>query len=109
MYYMYMDNKKKLGLRIKEFRKQRGFTQEQLAELVDMEQNSISVIESGRNFPTLVTLEKIADVLNVDISDFFNYDSFDDIDFIKMYTENKLKNMNENQLRQIYKYIKNVM
>jgi len=104
-----MDNKKKLGLRIKEFRKQRGFTQEQLAELVDMEQNSISVIESGRNFPTLVTLEKIADVLNVDISDFFNYDSFDDIDFIKMYTENKLKNMNENQLRQIYKYIKNVM
>ena len=57
-----MDNKKKLGLKIKELRKRKGFTQEQLAELINMEQNSISVIESGRNFPTLGTLEKIAQI-----------------------------------------------
>ena len=51
-----MDNKKKLGLKIKELRKRKGLTQEELAELIQMEQNSISVMESGRNFPTLGTL-----------------------------------------------------
>ena len=58
-----MDNKKKLGKRIKELRKNAGLTQEQVAEQIEMEQNTISVIESGRNFPTLMTLEKIAKVL----------------------------------------------
>ncbi len=31
-YYLDMDNKKKLGLKIKELRKRKGVTQEQLAE-----------------------------------------------------------------------------
>ena len=34
-----MDNKKKLGLKIKELRKRKGLTQEELAELIQMEQN----------------------------------------------------------------------
>lgn len=100
-----MDNKKKLGLKIKELRKRKGFTQEELAELIQMEQNSISVMESGRNFPTLGTLEKIAKVLDVNLPDFFNYDYIEDIEVIKETTSNKIKNMDENQLRQLFKYI----
>ena len=60
-----MDHKKLLGQRIKYFRKTKKLTQEQLAELVGMEPNSISIIESGRNFPTLNSLEKIAIELNI--------------------------------------------
>lgn len=104
-----MDNRKKLGKRIKELRKNKGFTQEQLAELIDMEQNTISVIESGRNFPTLVTLEKIANVLNCELADFFNYDYFEDIEFIKQYAQKELETMNETQLRTIFKYMKNII
>lgn len=104
-----MDNKKKLGKRIKELRKQKGFTQEQVAEMIDLEQNTISVIESGRNFPTLVTLEKIAKVLNVELSDFFNYSYLDDIDKVKQFTQEKLQQMNEEQIRHLFNYIQNVI
>lgn len=103
-----MDNKKKLGLKIKELRKRKGLTQEQLAELIDMEQNSISVIESGRNFPTLGTLEKIAQILEVNLSDFFNYDYIDDIETIKASTKDIIRKMDENQIRQLFKYVKSI-
>lgn len=104
-----MDNKKKLGKRIKELRKQKGLTQEKLAEFINMEQNSISIIESGRNFPTLATLEKIANILNVNLSDFFNYEYLDDIELVKQSVQAGLQVMDDNQIRQIYKYIKNVV
>lgn len=103
-----MDNKIKLGKRIKELRKKKGLTQEQLAETIDMEQNSISVIESGRNFPTLGTLEKIAKVLNVELSDFFNYEYLEDIDTIRETTTDKIQNMDEFQLRQLFKFVKSL-
>jgi len=104
-----MDNKKKLGKRIKELRKQKGLTQEKLAELINMEQNSISIIESGRNFPTLATLEKIANILGVNLSDFFNYEYLDDIELVKQSVHEGLKVMDDNQIRQMYKYMKNVV
>ena len=103
-----MDNKKKLGLKIKELRKRKGLTQEQLAELIDMEQNSISVIESGRNFPTLGTLEKIVQILEVNLSDFFNYDYIDDIETIKASTKDIIRKMDDNQIRQLFKYVKSI-
>lgn len=103
-----MDNKKKLGLKIKELRKRKGLTQEQLAELIDMEQNSISVIESGRKFPTLGTLEKIAQILEVNLSDFFNYDYIDDIETIKASTKDIIRKMDDNQIRQLFKYVKSI-
>ena len=73
-----------------------------------MEQNSISVIESGRNFPTLGTLEKIAKVLNVELSDFFNYEYLEDIDTIRETTTDKIQNMDEFQLRQLFKFVKSL-
>ena len=103
-----MDNKKKLGLKIKELRKRKGLTQEQLAELINMEQTSISVIESGRNFPTLGTLEKIAQILEVNLSDFFNYDYIDDIETIKASTKDIIRKMDDNQIRQLFKYVKSI-
>ena len=103
-----MDNKKKLGLKIKELRKRKGLTQEELAELIQMEQNSISVMESGRNFTTLGTLEKIAKVLDVNLSDFFDYDYIEDIDVIKASTEDIISKMDDKQLRQLFKYVKSI-
>ena len=70
-----MDHKKLLGQRIKYFRKAKNLTQEQLAELVGMEPNSISIIESGRNFPTLNSLEKIANALEIELNLLFKYSS----------------------------------
>ena len=70
-----MDNKKLLGKRIKEIRKFKGLTQEQLSEMIDIETSSLSGIESGRFYPSLHVLEKIAAVLEVELIEFFKFSS----------------------------------
>ena len=68
-----MENKKLLGKRIKEIRKSRGLTQEQLSEMIDIETSSLSGIESGRFYPSLHVLEKIAQVFDVELIVFFKF------------------------------------
>ncbi len=76
-------NKKLLGKRFREIRKKLGYTQEKFAEIAGIEPQSISKIESGKNFPLLSNLEKIANRINIDLSEFFIYEH--------MHEENDLK------------------
>ena len=62
-----------LGERIRELRKSRGFTQEQFAELIEVEQKHVSRIELGKSFPTIERLEKISLALNVTLRDIFDF------------------------------------
>lgn len=62
-----------LGGRIKELRKVRCLTQEQLAEKVDLATRYISLIEVGRSSPSLETMENIARALGVEIKDLFEF------------------------------------
>ena len=68
-----MQTKELLGLKIKEIRKKRKLTQEQLAEKLGLDTGYISKLEVGRNFPAIGTLEKIAQVLGVKICDLFQF------------------------------------
>ncbi|MBU3911370.1 MAG: helix-turn-helix transcriptional regulator [Candidatus Omnitrophica bacterium] len=56
-----------LPSRIRTFRNSRGWTQERLAEQIDIHPTYISRIESGKKFPTLCIICKIADVLNINV------------------------------------------
>lgn len=62
---------KTFGLRIKELREKKKFTQEQLAEILDIDSRSLSRIETGISFTTLEKLKKLANALDVDIQDLF--------------------------------------
>ncbi|MDD4382557.1 MAG: helix-turn-helix transcriptional regulator [Candidatus Shapirobacteria bacterium] len=61
----------KLGERVKELRKDRGLSQEQLAEMVKCDVRTIVAIEGGKRNPTLDTMNKIAKAVNADIKDLF--------------------------------------
>lgn len=76
-----MNTKELLGLKIKEIRKQRKLTREKLSELVGVDNGYISKLEIGQNFPTIGTLEKIANVLEVELSVLFQFTDAKDIDF----------------------------
>lgn len=65
--------KELLGARIKEIRKIRGLSQDELSEKIDIDPKHLSRIEVGRGFPSLDTLEKIAIALNVEMKDFFEF------------------------------------
>lgn len=54
-------------VRLREIRKSRGLTQEELGDLVGLTKASISFYESGKQDPGVDTLKRIADVLNVSV------------------------------------------
>ncbi len=64
----------KFGKRLKYLREQKGYTQEQLAEILDMNCRSLSFIECGTNFVTAQTLDKLCHALNVTPKQFFDFD-----------------------------------
>ena len=64
--------KRKLGKRIQDIRKQKGYSQENLATLSGLDRVSIGYIEQGRRAPQLGTLLVLSKSLQVKLSDFFD-------------------------------------
>ncbi|NLI82722.1 MAG: helix-turn-helix domain-containing protein [Deltaproteobacteria bacterium] len=60
-----------LGLRLKDMRTKRGLSQTELAKLVGVTPSTISQVESNLIYPSLPALLKMAEVLAVDVSSFF--------------------------------------
>jgi transcriptional regulator with XRE-family HTH domain/KaiC/GvpD/RAD55 family RecA-like ATPase len=60
-----------LGLRLKEYRLRRGLSQTELAKLVGVTASTISQVESNLIYPSLPALMKMAEVLAVDLTSFF--------------------------------------
>ncbi len=70
-----MNLKKCFGQNVQKYRKYRNLTQEKLAELVGVDVTSISAVETGKYFPSADNLTKIVEVLQVNFSDLFEFDS----------------------------------
>ena len=61
-----MANLRKIFARhLKETRKQRGFSQEKLAEKAGVSTHHIAMIELCRSFPTIELMERLADALDI--------------------------------------------
>ena len=63
-----------IGDRIKEIRKKRGLTQEQLAEKLDISVQFVGQIERGLKLPSMPVFIKLVEILNVS-SDYLLRDS----------------------------------
>jgi transcriptional regulator with XRE-family HTH domain len=102
-----MENTKELlGARIKEIRKARGLTQEQLAEMIDVEQKHVSRIESGKNYPTIDRLEKISAALNVPLMGFFDFLHLEDDDEVAVNLEAMLMELDRDSRKIAYRLIR---
>src|ERR671924_840937 len=66
-----MDERKQLGQRVKHLRRLRGYTQEQLAERIDINPKYLSSIERGAENPTLDLLDRLAQGLQVEMYELF--------------------------------------
>ncbi len=62
-----MHYRKHIATNLKYFRKLAGFTQEKLAEVINMEKGTISRIETRKGDSSLKTMYKIADALGVTV------------------------------------------
>ncbi len=60
-----------LGSRLKELRTKRALSQTELAKLVGVTPSTISQVESNQIYPSLPALIKMAEILSVDVTSFF--------------------------------------
>lgn len=60
------------GQRLRKARKERGFTQKQLADLIDAKHNSVSDWENDKNKPDPDTIEYICGALDIPVSFLFS-------------------------------------
>lgn len=67
----FYENYKRVGLNIAYYRKLKNFTQESLAEKIDIDQTHLSKIERAAVGVSLDILFKIADTLEIDVYKLF--------------------------------------
>ncbi len=103
-----MSNLKVLfGRKLKEYRKRNGYTQAKLAEMAGVDDKHISCIESGKNFPSADLIERLANSLNIEPKDFFEFYYLQDKTEIKKDIVSMLEKLDENELSLAHKYIRN--
>ena len=59
-------------INLKEVRKSKGLTQEELAAKCDVQRTTVTMIETGENLPSVQLAKKLAKVLEIDWTEFFN-------------------------------------
>ena len=65
-------DQQKIGEFLKELRKEKGLTQEQLADKLFVSRRTVSRWETGSNMPYLDMLVELADLYEVDLREIFN-------------------------------------
>lgn len=66
--------KKKFGKRVREIRNQKGFSQLDLASILNIDKTSISRLENGRVNVKLTTAVKLAIALEVDLPSLYEFE-----------------------------------
>jgi transcriptional regulator with XRE-family HTH domain len=74
---------KKIGLKIKLLRIERKISQQDLAAACNFEKSNLARIEAGRTNPTVATLLKICQVLEVPISQLFDFEDIETQNAVK--------------------------
>jgi len=103
------EQKQLLGARIKELRKEKGYTQQQLAELIDIDSKHLSKIEVGSSYPSLYNLEKITNILNIKMQDLFKFEHHKNRDELLKDMFVLLNNADDNCLKQAYKVLYDII
>ena len=65
------DIRKQFGARIRELRLEKGLSQEKFALLIELDRTYYASVESGKRNISLINIKKIADGLEISVSDLF--------------------------------------
>ena len=104
-----MNNLQLFGKRIRELRKAKSLTQEQLAEKIGLDVKQISNIETGVCFTTMNTIEKLADCFDCEIYQLFNFSHLKSKEnLISVLTDN-INNASEKEVQLISKIVTSII
>ena len=105
---MNMDNnfKLKIGQRIKQLREIKGYSQEVLGNLIDIDAPSLSRIENGRYAPSLYTFVKIVKALEISPDDFFECGHIMEDEELEKEISERVKQLSSNERQFVFRMIK---
>ncbi len=105
------DIRKPLGKRIAQLRKQKGLTQEQLSEMLDIAKNSLSNIESGRAFMSFSKIQKLIDIFEIEPFELFVFDKEKEVKTLNKGLRRavNLIKYDKNKVMLAYEYINNLI
>ena len=98
-----------IGARIKEVRNKKGLTQEQLSEKMEINPKYLSSIERGNENPTLNTLIKLSESLEVDLGEIFGFIQIKDPVERKSMITSLLEQADTEQLKLAFKVLSAVL
>jgi len=100
---------KLIGSRIKELRRTKNLSQDQLSERIGVDSKHLSRIELGKSFSSLETLEGIAKELQVELKDLFDFSHLEAHEMNKKQILDLLDGLSQDKLRMIYKVVKSLV
>lgn len=89
-----------IGAKIKQLRKLKGLTQEQLSEKIGIDNKHLSRIETGRSMPTLKIANELSKLFNFNFYDLINNQSVIDIEIPDNYYTQSLNILNSANSKQ---------
>jgi transcriptional regulator with XRE-family HTH domain len=97
-----------IGERIKAARKTKDISQQDVADKIGMNRVQYNRIETGKSEPTVPTLERIAEALDISVIDFFSNEATADINSYSKSLVEKVKlieQLDEVQRKSIFTFI----
>ena len=104
-----MNKKQMIGARIKEIRTKKSLTQEQLSEKMEINPKYLSSIERGNENPTLNTLIKLSESLEVDLGAIFSHIQIEDPRERKALITSLLDQADDEQLKLVSKILSAIL
>ncbi len=69
--------REEIGKNIKSIRRQKGISQQELADKIEMNRSTVAYWEMGKTTISLDMVTKLAEALDISLFDLFNYNSVD--------------------------------
>lgn len=97
--------RQKFGAKVKEIRRRKKWTQEYLAEILNIDPRSLRKIELGESFPSINTLEKMLDVFKMSTVELFDFEHLQSQKNLRALII-KMLDSNPDKLADIYKVVR---
>ena len=106
-----MGIKQEFGKKIKRMRINRGLTQEELAEAADISQRAMSGIETGENFVSAETIDRLVKALDTSMEELFATNHLKMGDELRQEIDNKLNCLSDDpvKLEIVYNVVKGLL
>ena len=102
-----MSNQKELlGKRIKELRKQKGYTQDYLAEKLKIEPRQLSKLETGKHYPSFETIIALLETFGITFEELISFEHLNSANDIRKTLLKDIENIDDSKIQSVYKILR---